>query len=156
MTLTRVASQKEGRKALDMNTRGCIRADIHLELKCSRVLFVPADCCVDSLFSSWQLTAEKLMNRFNYVNQKDIRGMAFKNSCCWQFMGISFTLLLTYPYGNSSQDPLNRKLGGLQHWSETASTETNPAEKWAPQGRGVCWGPRSHWQWSPLCSACIQ
>lgn len=44
-------------------------------------------------------------------------------------MGVSFTLLLTYPYGNSS---LHRKLGGLQRWCELASTETNPA------GSGPC------------------
>ena len=84
------------------------------------------------------------MNWFNYANQKDIRGVDIQKFSLLTICGVSFTLLLTYPYGNSSQDTLNRKLGGLQHWSELASTETNPAVKWALLGHGVSWGPPSH------------
>ena len=49
-------------------------------------------------------------------------------------MGVSFTLLLIYPYGNRSQDELNRNLGSLQQWSKLGSKKTNPPGNWALQG----------------------
>jgi hypothetical protein len=90
------------------------------------------------------------VNWFNYAYQKDVKGYDIQKFSLLTICGVSFTFLLSYPYGNSSQDTLNRKLGGLQHWSELASTESNPAAKWALLGHGVSWGPPSHWHWS-LC-----
>jgi len=64
------------------------------------------------------------MNRLNYVNQMDVRRDGIQEFLLLTvYGGVSFTLLLTYSYGNSPQGPLNRKQGRLQHWSEIASTE---------------------------------
>ena len=59
-------------------------------------------------------------------------------------MGVSFTLLLIYPYGNRSQDELNRKLGSLQQWSKLGSKKNKPSWELGPAGsRRVGWGPSS-------------